>query len=264
MSRYSYTAVDVRGNGTQGTLQATDQSEALERIKEMGFFPTKVAEVRPAPEARARQHGARLSLKSQATTAPVRRKHGRVKQWQVAVFTRQLATLVESGMPLLRSLRLLDEQEESPALKRIIADLAVSIEGGSSLSEGLSQAPKAFNRLYINMVKAGEISGALEICLLRLAQFMEKSDRIRRKVKIAMIYPAAVLSVAMIVVALMLVFVVPRFTSVFADLTPGKPLPAFTRFVINISTPNVESFRQSRTQIAADIQRAVAMGRRGM
>src|SRR5215467_6704032 len=117
MSSYSFTAVDVRGHGTQGTLQATDQTEALERIKEMGFFPTKVAEVRTAPAARAQQHGARLSLKSQAATGTVRRKFGRVKQKQVAIFTRQLATLVESGMPLLRSLRLLEEQEESPAMK---------------------------------------------------------------------------------------------------------------------------------------------------
>jgi type IV pilus assembly protein PilC len=235
MSRYTFTAVDVRGKGTQGTLQATDQSEALERIKEMGFFPTRVAELRTAPEARARQHGARLSLKSRATTAPVRRKPGRVKQRQVAVFTRQLATLVESGMPLLRSLRLLEEQEESPAMKSIISNLSESIEGGSSLSEGLSQAPKAFDRLYLNMVKAGEISGALEICLLRLAQFMEKNQRIKGRVKSAMIYPAIVITVALLVVTGMLIFVVPRFETVFKDLNGGRELPAFTTFVLNIS-----------------------------
>jgi len=239
MTTYSYCALDAQGKETKGTLQVADQTEALQRIKEMGFFPIKITELRRqslSPAARVRRHAARLSLTSgQTNHAPVARSRGRVKSKQLALFTRQLATLLEAGMPLLRSLRLLQEQEPNRHFKQVMADLAIGIEGGCSFSEALAQHPKIFDRLYLNMIKAGEIAGVLENSLKRLADFMEKAASIKGKVKAAMFYPAAVLTVASGVTALMLLFIVPRFKEVFAGLNPGRPLPEFTRFVLGIS-----------------------------
>jgi len=136
---------------------------------------------------------------------------------------------------LLRSLRLLQEQEENRVLKRITGELAQSIENGSSFSEAVSAHPRVFNRLYGSLVKAGEIGGALELTLKRLTEFMEKAQRIKGKVKAAMYYPCAVLVVASGILVLLLTFVVPRFKAVFEGLTNGGPLPAFTVFVFRIS-----------------------------
>jgi type IV pilus assembly protein PilC len=138
-------------------------------------------------------------------------------------------------MPLLRGLRILQQQEANRPLKRILADLDATIEGGSSLSEALTLYPRVFNRLYINMVKAGEIAGALEITLRRLAEFMEKAQKIKGKVKAAMYYPAAVMVVAAAIVVLMMAFVVPRFQQVFEGLLNGAPMPAFTVLILRIS-----------------------------
>jgi type IV pilus assembly protein PilC len=184
---------------------------------------------------RSRRLVGRLAVKSQAATGPAVVRAGRVKPKPLAVFTRQLATLLEAGLPLLRGLRLLHEQEENRNLKAIIGGLAAGIEGGGSFSEALSQFPRVFNRLYVNLVKAGEISGALEVALRRLADFMEKSGRIKGRVTAALFYPAAVMTVALGVMTLMLVFIVPRFKDVFGQLSPDHPLPGFTLFVLGIS-----------------------------
>lgn len=239
MSTYSYAAVNAEGRETRGTLQVADQAEAIKRIKEMGFFPVKVTEISQAtlsPAARAQRHGRRLGLVSRAARAgasPGRRFRARTRT--LTLFTRQLATLLEAGMPLLRSLRLLQEQEEQRQFKILLGELALAIESGSSFSEALGQHPGSFNRLYVNMVKAGEMAGVLENSLKRLADFMEKSARIRGKVKAGLFYPAAVMTVALGVMALMLLVIVPRFKDVFAGMTNGRPLPAFTRFVLGIS-----------------------------
>src|SRR6185436_13334820 len=137
--------------------------------------------------------------------------------------------------PLLRGLRILQQQEANRPLKRVLGDLDATIEGGSSLSEALTLHPRVFNRLYINMVKAGEIAGALEITLRRLADFMEKAQKIKGKVKSAMYYPAAVMVVALAILILMMVFVVPRFQQVFEGLLNGAPMPAFTIFILRVS-----------------------------
>src|ERR1044071_87948 len=171
MSSFCYEAVDGGGLKTNGTIDVADQGEALRRIKEMGLFPVKVFQPRG-------QWRGQTVAKSKALVA--RREinipffSGRVKSRYVTVFTRQLATLTDAGMPLLRGLRTLSEQQESPALKRIIGEIAQSIESGGSLSEGLAAHPKVFDKLYVNMAKAGELGGALEITLRRLAEFMEK------------------------------------------------------------------------------------------
>jgi type IV pilus assembly protein PilC len=146
-----------------------------------------------------------------------------------------LATLVEAGMPLLRGLRLLRDQAESRALRVIINDLSQSIENGSSFSEAVSFHPGTFNRLFVNMIKAGEIGGALEATLKRLAEFMEKSQKIKGRIKSAMFYPCAVLTVAVAILGLMMVFIVPRFATVFQGLLDGRPLPAFTLLVLRFS-----------------------------
>ncbi len=238
MTTYSYAAVDAQGRETRGTIQVANQAEALQRIKEMGFFPMKITESRGeplSPAGRTQRHGLRLSLTSRAATS-VRRPRGRVKSRQLTTFTRQLATLLDAGMPLLRSLRLLNEQEPNRYFKAVIADLALCIEAGGSFSEALAQYPKIFDRLYVSMIKAGELGGMLETSLKRLADFMEKTARIKGRIKAAMFYPAAVITVATGVMALMLLFVVPRFKEVFAGLNNGRPLPAFSEFVFNVST----------------------------
>ena len=233
MSNYSYIAIDPRGLETRGMLEVADQMEAVRRIKEMGLFPTKVLEAGGLGRRVAGRRGRPVVQVNRAVALPVVRH--RIKSARLSVFTRQLATLVEAGMPLLRSLRTLEEQEENRALKRIIGDLSFSIESGSSLAEAVAQHPKVFNRLYVNMVKAGEIGGALEVTLGRLAEFMEKAQRIKGKIKAAMFYPCAVLLVALVILVIMMSFVVPRFKLVFDGLLNGASLPFFTQFVFHVS-----------------------------
>jgi type IV pilus assembly protein PilC len=234
MSSYAYEAVDASGLKLQGSLDVTSQSEALRRIKEMGLFPTRVAERRRAPLSRlASKPKPRQSLASLSSTIPI--LGGRVKPRAITGFTRQLATLADAGMPLLRGLRILEQQETHGTLKRIIGEVSEAIEGGSALSEALAAHPRVFNRLYINMVKAGELGGALELTLRRLAEFQEKAQKIKGKVKSAMYYPVAVMSVAIGILILMMLFIVPRFQQVFQGLLDGAALPAFTSFILRIS-----------------------------
>jgi type IV pilus assembly protein PilC len=234
MSNYSYVAVDPQGMETRGTLDVPDQGEALRRIKEMGLFPTKVFGTDDGRHREARTRPGPKNLK-RSLSLPIPWFRGRIKGANLGVFTRQLATLVEAGMPLLRGLRTLEEQEENRALKRVLAELALAIESGSSFGEAVAMHPGVFNRLYVNMVKAGEISGALEVTLRRLAEFMEKARKIKGKVKAAMFYPCAVLVVAAAILTLLMGYVLPRFQAVFQGLLEGQPLPAFTLFVMRIS-----------------------------
>jgi len=238
MPKFNYVAMDSRGKETKGTLEVANQTEAIGRLKEMGYFPTKVVEAdkgkgdkkgaKPAPKTEGKKKKMSLNI-----TIPG--FGGKVKPKVLTTFTRQLATLVDAGLPLLRGLRVLEKQERSPVLKRIILELAASIEGGSTFSEGLAQHPKVFNRLFINMVKAGELGGVLEVVLNRLSEFMEKAEKIKGKVVAAMFYPSAVMTVAMAILALLMVVVVPKFKQIFADLLGDGQMPAFTDFVLAIS-----------------------------
>jgi type IV pilus assembly protein PilC len=226
MSNYVYEAVDASGARSHGLMEVADQSAALRRIREMGLFPMKV---QPASVARPQK------VAHKPRQLPRWMTEGKVKPAQLAAFTRQLTTLVDVGMPLLRGLKLLQEQEENRTLKRIIGEVAQRIESGAALSEALSAHPKVFNPLYVNMVKAGEAGGVLELVLRRQAEFMEKAQKIKAKVKAAMFYPAAVMFVASGVMTLLMVFIIPRFKEVFEGMTNGKPLPAFTLAVMNVS-----------------------------
>jgi type IV pilus assembly protein PilC len=158
-----------------------------------------------------------------------------VKAKTLMVFTRQLATLIDAGLPLLRGLNVLEKQERDILLKNTINPVADSVQGGSTFSESLALHPKIFNKLFVNMVKAGELGGVLELVLGRLAEFQEKAQKVKNKVKSAMIYPVIVLSLAMVIMAFLFVFIVPKFAAIFHDMLGDKPLPAITQFVIGIS-----------------------------
>jgi type IV pilus assembly protein PilC len=234
MSSFAYVAVDHAGVELRGTLDASDQSEALRRIKEMGLFPARVS----ARENQARRHAGprrrpRLGVLHRHLIACAPRR--KVKARILTTFTRQLATLIEAGMPLLRGLRLLEEQTEDRVMKEVVGELSFRIESGDSLTEAVRAHPKTFTPLFVNMVRAGEIGGALDVTLKRLAEFMEKSQRIKGKVKAALFYPFAVLGVAGGILILLMVYIVPKFKEVFAGLVPGGRLPPFTIFVFRIS-----------------------------
>lgn len=233
MSNYSYEAVDAGGLKIEGTLNVVDQTEALRRVKEMGLFPVRIVAMREFQrKLKPIRPADGLARKKLVIKIPY--FSGRVKQSVLAVFTRQLATLIDAGMPLLRGLRILREQEESPALAKILDEISDRIEGGGSLSEALAEHPKVFNSLYINMAKAGELSGALELTLRRLAEFLEKAQKIKGKVKAAMFYPVSVLVIATIILMALMTYVVPKFREVLTGL--NMPMPPFTLFVLNISS----------------------------
>ena len=240
MPRYNYIALDTHGEETKGTIEVASQNEAISRVKEMGLFPTKIVESEKSqertPQKKARAKAAGKKGINISLNIKIPGLSGRVKPKVLTVFTRQLATLVDAGLPLLRGLRVLEKQERSSTLKSILSELALAIEGGSTFSEALAQHPKVFNRLFVNMVKAGELGGVLEVALRRLAEFSEKAQKIKGKVKAAMFYPVAVTIVAMGILVLLLVWVIPKFQDVFAGmLGPGHQLPRFTRIVMGIS-----------------------------
>jgi len=246
MPKFSYVAMDSRGKETKGTLEVANQNEAIGRLKEMGYFPTKVVETDKTskkPDAKGKA-GAKAGAKKGGGSINIRIPGlgGKVKPKILTVFTRQLATLVDAGLPLLRGLRVLEKQERNVTLKEIISKLAISIEGGSTFSEALAQHPKVFNKLYVNMVKAGELGGVLEVVLQRLAEFMEKAQKIKGKVIAAMFYPVAVMIVAVAILAVLMVWVVPKFKEIFRDMLPGSGLPAFTQLVLGISDMIANNF----------------------
>ncbi|HSI86925.1 MAG: type II secretion system F family protein [Candidatus Methylacidiphilales bacterium] len=224
MPKFTYSAVDSRGVQQSGTVDASDTNEATVQIRQLGLFPTRVAEISAQAAAQASSKPKKVSGGG-----------GRVKSKVLTTFTRQLATLIDAGLPILKSLDTLIKQERNVVLKRAMQNIAASVESGSTFSESLAQHPRIFNKLYVNMVKAGEIGGVPEVILQRLAEFQEKSERIKAKVFSAMIYPAVVLFIALAILAFLLVFIVPRFQAIFQDLLQGKPLPELTQAVINLS-----------------------------
>lgn len=224
MPKFSYTAVDARGKQANGFVEANDQNDAITQIRQLGFYPQRLDE--------AKEDDAAVG----ADNKPVVKKGGgKVKSKILTIFTRQLATLIEAGLPLMRSLNTLAKQERNPVMRSTMAQLASAVESGGTFSEALAQHPRIFDKLYVNMVKAGELGGVLEIVLNRLAEFQEKSQKIKGKVVSAMVYPLVVLVIAGAILTFLLIFIVPKFQQIFQDALPGKPLPSVTIFVIDCS-----------------------------
>ena len=238
MATFQYEAVNTQSGKTEkGELPAASQAEALARLQEMGLAPTKVEQAKAAPKKAKRgaakgKKGAKKGVGAMEINIPG--LSGKVKEKHLTIFTRQLAQLTSAGLPLLSGLRVLERQEKTPTMRRVLGELAEVIEGGGTFSEGLAQNTKVFNKLFVSMVKAGELGGVLEVVLDRLAVFMEKAMRIKGKVKAAMFYPIAVLVVAIVIMGVLMVFVIPKFKDVFAEMM-GTGLPRFTEIVLNIS-----------------------------
>ncbi len=237
MPNFTYVALDARGQQVTGVIEAASQNEAVGALRQAGYFPKSVDVETKASKAKAAK-----SVSKSAAGAPAVKgagfslfKRQTVKGKILMIFTRQLATLIDAGLPLLRSLTVLAKQEKDLVLRTTITQLAESVQGGSTFSDGLSVHPKIFNKLYVNMVKAGELGGVLELVLLRLAEFQEKAQKIKNKVVAAMFYPLIVLCIAIAILSFLLVFIVPKFEAIFQDMLNGKPLPALTQFVIAAS-----------------------------
>ena len=227
MPPFRYTALDTSGSEKTGRLDAGDAQQVAALLRERGLFPTEVApSERPSTAAGAPGlRGVNFDL---PFLSPVGAR-------ELAVFTRQLGTLLRAGMPLLRGLEALAKQQRNERFRRVIEGLAEGIKTGDTLSVAMARHPRVFDRLYLNMIKAGEAGGVLDGVLDRLARFQEKSLHVRGKVVSAMVYPAVVLGVAVVILAGLLVFVVPKFQLIFSDMLKGAPLPPLTRVVLGVS-----------------------------
>ena len=238
MPKYHFVALDARGQESTGTLDASSSNDVVAQLRQSGLFPTNVTEDGKGVVPKEKKSKA-IKASSQAPSASKAGKplfkRDTVKSKILMIFTRQLATLIDAGLPLLRGLTVLAKQERDLTLKATINSLADAVQGGSTFSEGLAQHPKIFNKLYINMVKAGELGGVLELVLNRLAEFQEKAQKIKNKVVAAMFYPIIVLFIAVVIMGFLLVFIVPKFEQIFHDMLGGKPLPALTQFVMGAS-----------------------------
>src|SRR2546429_9473007 len=239
MARYNYIALDARGQEATGLVEAASTNDASGRLRQAGYFPTSVYEeaVARADDKAARRRAAKMvrATKPRAKTGIVLFQRTKIKPKILMIFTRQLATLIDSGLPLLRSLTVLAKQERDKVLKNTIDKLADSVEGGSTFSDALALHPKIFNDLFVNMVKAGEVGGVLELVLNRLSEFQEKAAKIKNKILSAMVYPIIVMTMAVGIMCFLLVFIVPRFEAIFHDLLGDKPLPPVTQFVLGVS-----------------------------
>jgi type IV pilus assembly protein PilC len=228
MPTYQYEAMDHTGREVKDTINASTQEEAQQLIRQKGFFVTKIserAEKKKGAKAAAKRGGGRK--KKKAFTI------GKISNKQLCTFTRQLSTLQDAGLPILRSLKILEGQCKPGVLKNALGEVVEDIESGSTLSEAFAKHPKAFDRLYCNMIKAGEAGGALESILQRLADFKEKAQSLKRRIKSAMVYPIVVIFVACVIVGFILYFIIPKFEAIFKDF--GVPLPQMTIFLIAAS-----------------------------
>ena len=229
MATFMYEALNAAGKPQKGTVEAGTTEEAIQRIKGQGFFPTSVREQKNKQKAAAAEQGGTKKKKKKELNFSI----GGVKAKHLTTFTRQLSTLQDAGLPLLRSLQILEGQQKPGKLKNVLEGVCEDVEGGTSLSDAMAKHPSAFNRLYTKMVAAGEVGGVLDIILQRLAEFMEKAESLKRKIRAAMIYPIAVVVIAVLIVAFIMVFIIPKFEEIFRDF--GVALPALTRVLINIS-----------------------------
>ncbi|MBQ9771458.1 MAG: type II secretion system F family protein [Lentisphaeria bacterium] len=237
MPSYQYSAMDSSGKERKGITEAANEAEVTAILKEQGMFPTSIKLAHGANGAKRAGAAGSGGKAKKASKMNMNISLGPmvIKPKQLTIVTRQLAILLNAGLPLIRALRTLERQSNDPAIKKILGEVATGVEGGATFSEALSQHPKSFDKLYLNMVRAGEASGKLELILDRLAMFMEKAAKIAGKVKSAMVYPIVVLSIAGLIGAGLMVFIVPKFEKIFKELLNGKPLPAITEAVMAVS-----------------------------
>jgi len=239
MPKFNYTASDSAGKEKNGIIEAVNRPAVLLRLKEIGLSPLSVTEVsakaiKPAVTAAGKAAKPSVVISSRKISLP-RWFSGRINRKQLMIFTRQLATMNDAGVPLLRALQIIQKQETNSVLKRVTGELCEAVEGGSTFAEALSQHPKIFDKLYVNMAKAGEVGGVLQITLNRLAEFIEKAEAIKAKVKGAMIYPIVVLVMALGITGFLLVAIIPKFAEIFKDMLGGQQLPPLTAFVVKAS-----------------------------
>ena len=238
MAVYQYTAMDSSGKERKGVKEAANEAELTEFLKEQGMFPTSIKLGRGMKAGKKKDAGGgggAAAKKSSGMSMNISFGPVIIKPKQLTVVTRQMAILLNAGLPLIRALRTLERQSKDFATAKILGEVASAVEGGATFSESLAQHPKSFDKLYLNMVRAGEAAGKLELILDRLAMFMEKAARIAGKVKSAMVYPIIVLSIAGAIGAGLMVFIVPKFEKIFTELLNGKPLPGITQAVMAIS-----------------------------
>lgn len=252
MATFQYIAKDSEGNETRGQIEAADRNSAIAAVRAQGLLPTAMGEVRSAAAVPAQQKSKAKPKKAPAPAPSSGEKkksglnmeiniklpkflQGKIKTKVLTQFTRQLATLVNAGLPLMRSIDVLKRQVKDQQMREALDGISETISAGGTFSEALTAYPKIFDNLYVNMVKAGEAGGVLEVVLGRLAEFAEKADKIKNKVKGAMIYPIVVLFAAVGITAFLLITVIPKFQDVFKDMMGGQPLPPVTEFVIQAS-----------------------------
>lgn len=223
MPTFQFEAMDATGAEIKDVIDAPTEEEAQATIRQMGYFVTKINVKK---------------VRKKAETASAKKKNrgfvfGGIKSKELTTFTRQLSILQDAGLPIVRSLRILAEQAKPGRLKYSLEDTVEEIEGGSTLSEAMSKSPKCFDRLYVNMIKAGEAGGALELILQRLADFKERAESLKRKVQGAMIYPVVVISVAVVILTGIMIWIVPSFRDIFTEF--GLELPAMTEMLVSVS-----------------------------
>ena len=234
MANFDFVAMNQQGKEVRGRVSAANAADAGNKLRAKGLFAKKVTEEGAGGGAAAKKP----AKKSGGLNAEIKLPswmQGRVKAKDVTTFTRQLSTLISAGLPLMRAMRVVERQEKNAALKNALAQMAESVEGGSTFAEALAAHPKIFDRLYVNMVKAGEAGGVMDVVLSRLAEFQEKAAKIAGKVKSAMTYPIVVLCLAVGILVFLMTVIVPKFQEIFADMMGAKGMPAITQFVINAS-----------------------------
>jgi len=224
MPTYQFEAMDATGAEIKDQVEAPNQDEAQATIRQMGYFVTKISVKKGRKSPVQKKVG-----KNKGKTFAI----GGVNKKTLAQFTRQLSILQDAGLPILRSLKILEQQSRPGAFKNSLIDVCEEIESGATLSEAMAKSPKAFDRLYVNMIKAGEAGGALEVILKRLAEFQERAEALRRKVKGALVYPVTVVTFAVGILVFIMLKIVPSFQKIFADF--DAELPAMTQLLIGVS-----------------------------
>ena len=228
MPQYKFEAMDTTGTEVKDSVDASNEEEASQKIKAMGYFVTKLTAT-----AGGKGGGAAKGKKKKVGKSRKTFVIGGVSSKALTVFTRQLSTLQDAGLPVLRSLRILEKQMKPGALKNALIDVVEDVESGMTLSEAMAKHPKCFDRLYVNMVRAGEAGGALEIILQRLAEFKEKAESLKKKIIGAMVYPAVVIFVAVSILVFIMVMIIPKFKKIFDEF--GLQLPWATKTLIGMS-----------------------------